>query len=44
MEQEYTYANAKVNSKEIKIDSLKNKFLESINWVKEKLVNDDFTY
>ena len=44
VEQEYTYANAKVNSKEIKIDSLKNKFLESINWVKEKLVNDDFTY
>ena len=26
VEQEYTYANAKVNSKEIKIDSLKNKF------------------
>lgn len=44
IEQEYTYANAKVNSKELKIDSLKNKFLESINWVKDKLVNDDFTY
>ncbi|SCJ90205.1 Uncharacterised protein [uncultured Clostridium sp.] len=44
VEQEYTYANAKVNSKELKIDSLKNKFLESINWVKDKLVNDDFTY
>lgn len=44
IEQEYTYANAKVNSKELKIDSLKNKFLESMNWVKDKLVNDDFTY
>lgn len=44
IEQEYTYANANVNSKEIKIESIKNKFLESIDWIKEKLINDDFTY
>ncbi len=44
IEQEYTYANAKVNSKKLKIESIKNKFLEPINWIKEKLVNDDFTY
>lgn len=44
IDQEYTYANAKVNYKEIKVESLKNKFLESVNWIKEKLVNNDFTY
>lgn len=44
IEQEYTYANANVNSKEIKIESIKNKFLESIDWIKEKLINGDFTY
>lgn len=44
VEQEYTYADAKVNLKDLKIDYIKNKFLESIDCLKEKLINDDSTY
>lgn len=44
IEQEYTYVNAKAKSNELKIDSIKSKILESVDLIKDKLVNDNFKY
>lgn len=44
IEQQDTYTNLELIFRSLKIDSIENKFLESINWIKEKIVNDDFIY
>lgn len=44
IEQQGTYTNLELIFRNLKVDSIENKFLESINYIKEKIVNDDFIY